>query len=220
MGYLRHSQIEEIENEKRVLQHTLESREVQERGNLVAHLARIDRELETKGPPDLTGDERDRLTRECQQIEERLIPQMPSDEEMRRNPPGTVGRHMRYEKLSKSRDRFPEGEIFRWKDNQLALNKGSEDPDVANFERMRPLHSHQASMLGAQIPGKVFVGTNPTPAYREGYDRTFGDEVADLSTSKPDPGDGKEELPCGKRMGNPGRKTHVKYCSVCQEAGL
>ena len=235
MGYLRQNQIDEIENEKRVLQHTLESREVQERGNLVAHLKRIDRELETKAPPELTGEERDQKLRECQEIESRLVPNMPSDEEMRRNPPGVVGRHMRYEKLAKGRDHFPEGDLSRWKDNQLALHKGSDDPDVANFERMRPLHSHQASMLGAQIPGKVFVGTNPTQAYLEGHDRTFGEEVTHIEpTRERKPATRKKNgkrtrapnkiaavmtaLACGKMMGPNGRHFHIAKCDVCKAA--
>ncbi len=179
MGYLRPSQVEEIENEKRVLERTLQSRDVQDRGNINAHIRRIDEELAKKAPPDLTPEGRDQKVKECKMIEERLLPSMPSDEEMRRNPAGATGKHMRWERLAKSKDRFPEGEIFRWKDNQLALNKGDPDPDVSNFERLRPLHS-AASMLGAQIAGQQFFNTNPSPAYLAGYDRTFGNEEEEV----------------------------------------
>ena len=192
MGYLRPNQVAEIENEKQVLERTLISRDVQDRANLQSHIRRIDKELSEKAPPDVSGEDRDRMVRECKEIEDRLVPHMPSGEAMRRNPPGTVGRHMRFEKLAKSRKYFEEGDLARWKDNQLTLNKGDEDPDIANFERLRPIHDH-ASMLGAQIPGTQYFGTNPSQAYLDGYDKTFGsnedqglglgetDEVLDLS---------------------------------------
>ncbi len=238
MGYLRPNQIHEIENEKRVIERTLETRVVQERGNLIAHLGRIDKQIESQSPPDLTPEERDQKTKECKEIEGRLVPMMPSDEEMRRNPPGVVGRHVRFEKMAKSKDYFPEGDIFRWKDNQLALHKGDEDPDVANFERMRPMHN-MGGMLGAQIPGQQYFGTNPTPAYREGYEKTFGEEVTSIEAPEPlsapprkarkRNGSAKKRAPnknppkmtalaCGKLMGPSGRHFHVKHCTTCQEA--
>ncbi len=193
MGYLRQHQIDEFENEKRVIENTLVSRDVQDRGNLQAHLRKIDHQIETQAPPDLTPEDRDRLSQECREIEERLVPLMPSDEEMRKNPPGVVGRHMRWEKKAKSRDHFPEGDIFRWKDNQLALHKGDEDPDIANFERMRPIHN-MGSMLGAQIPGTQYHGTNPSDAYLKGYDETFGKEVASVETAELDPASESEPV--------------------------
>jgi hypothetical protein len=239
-GYLRQHQIDEIENEKHVIERTLTNqRDIQDRGNLESHLKRIDKQIAEQAPPDLTGEERDRMSRECREIEERLVPMMPSDEEMRRNPSGVVGRHMRYEKASKSKDHFDEGDIFRWKDNQLALNKGDDDPDVANFERMRPLHN-SGSMLGAQISGQQYFGTMPTQAYREGYERTFAAEPAVEEESESEipqrqrkPATRKKkaakkaankksmkmtELACGKMMGPHGRHFHVKKCEICQEA--
>jgi hypothetical protein len=235
-GYLRHHQIEEIENEKHVIENTLTNqRDIQDRGNLQAHIQRIDTQIEKQAPPDLTGEQRDQLTRECQEIEGRLQPMMPSDEEMRRNPAGVVGRHMRYEKASKSKDHFSEGDIFRWKNNQLALNKGDDDPDVANFERMRPMHN-MGSMLGAQIPGTQYHGTNPSQAYKDGHDRTFGASAV-AEQMEPEkvqrerkPATRKKKAPrkkanvemtalaCGRMMGPHGRHFHVKKCEVCQEA--
>ena len=246
MGYLRHHEIEEFENEKRVLENTLRSRDVQDRGNITRHVQKIDEQIAAQGPPDLTGEDRDRIVRECQEIEGRLIPMMPSDEEMRRNPPGVVGRHMRFQKASKSTEFFPEGDIFRWKDNQLALNKGDEDPDVANFERMRPMHN-MGSMEGAQIPGTQYHGTNPSEAFKAGHDRTFGKEVTSVGATEPDPVVEdpptrrrkpatrkkagakrkraankkpvvKTAMACGFEMGPSGRHFHVKHCVTCQEA--
>lgn len=242
MGYLRQNQVEELENERRVLERTLENRrDIQDRGAITAHLKRLDHEVETSSPPDLTGEERDQAVRECSEIEARLVPNMPSDEEMRRNPAGVTGRHMRYEKLAKSKKYFDEGDIFRWKNHQLALHKGDDDPDVANFERMRPLHNH-GSMQGAQIPGTQYHGTTPTQAYREGHDRTFGTSAAALEEPDPErpqvtrkPATRKKAgakrtrapnkkpvqmtaLACGKMMGPSGRHFHIAKCEKCQEA--
>ncbi len=231
--YLRQHQVDEIENEKKVIERTLTNqRDVQDRGNLLQHIKGIDRDLAVKAPPDLTGEDRDRVVRECQEIEGRLQPLMPSDEQMRRNTPGTVGQHLRFDKAAKSRDHFKDGDLSKWKDNQLALNKGSDDPDVANFERMRPLHNH-GSMEGAQIPGTQYHGTNPSQAYLDGHDRTFGDpepspedpvparkkatrkKAARASGRKPQK---MSALACGKMMGTSGRHFHVAKCETCQEA--
>jgi hypothetical protein len=194
-GYLRHHQVEEIESEKYVIERTLKNRQdIQDRANLENHIRKIDRQIESQAPPDLTGEERDQAVRECREIEERLVPLMPSDEEMRRNPAGTVGRHKKWDKATKRKDFFDEGDLARWKNNQLALNKGDDDPDIANFERMRPLHNN-ASMLGAQIPGTQYFGTNPSPAYLAGYDETFGKREDDEPESA-DEVDEVEALPC------------------------
>jgi len=247
MGYLRQHQINEIENEKRVIENTLtqQSRAVQDRANLQSHLRRIDTQIETQAPPEVSGADRDRMVKENAAIEARLVPGMPSDEEMRRNPPGVVGRHMRHEKRTKCTDYFDEGDLARWKDNQLTLHRGDDDPDIANFERMRPLHN-MGGMQGAQIPGQQYFGTMPTQAYLDGYDETFGRSTDDPENS--DPEDTVIELPpretrkkvvrrqatrkkaktrkpavrtalaCGKLMGPSGRHFHVAKCDTCQEA--
>jgi len=239
MGYLRPNQVTEIENEKEVILRTLEGRDVQDRGNLQAHIGRIDRELAEKAPPDLTGEQRDQAVRENKEIEARLVPLMPSDAEMRRNPPGVVGRHKKFDKASKSKKFFKEGDVFRWKDNRLALHKGDDDPDVANFELMRPL-DNMGSMEGAQIPGQQYHGTNPSQAYLEGHDRTFGTNGKDTDPLPDEPkveqrvavtrkktpakrasGKGPQKmsaLACGRMMGTSGRHFHIKKCAVCTEA--
>lgn len=250
MGYLRQHQIDEIENEKRVIENTLDqnSRAVQDRGNLQSHLRRIDTQLNTQAPPECSGEDRDRMVKENREIEARLVPGMPSDEEMRRNPPGVVGRHMRHEKRAKSKDHFKEGDLARWKNNQLTLNKGDEDPDIANFERLRPIHN-MGSMQGAQIPGTQYFGTHPSPAYLDGYDETFGKEDHQLSSAEPELEDESPELEdespeprmkvvrrtkkksskakrktikkmtaCGREMAVQGMHFHVKHCETCQEA--
>lgn len=240
-NYLRPHQIDEIANEKRVIEHTLTNqRDIQDRSSLQATLRRIDKQIEDKAPPDLTGGDRDRMTRECCEIEERLQPLMPSDEQMRRNTPGTVGQHNRFDKAAKEKtEQFPEGSLARWKDNQLALNKGLDDPDVANFERMRPIHNH-GSMLGAQIEGQRYFGTNPTGAYLAGYDETFGAPAEKIEDPEPEkrkvqpahkpPTHARKKksgskkgvvmtmLACGREMGPQGQHSHIAHCEPCQEA--
>ncbi len=242
MGYLRPNQVTEIENEKEVILRTLEGRDVQDRGNLTAHIGRIDRELAEKAPPDLTGEQRDQAVKENSEIEARLVLLMPSDAEMRRNPPGVVGRHKKFDKASKSKKFFKEGDIFRWKDNRLALHKGDDDPDVANFELMRPL-DNMGSMEGAQIPGQRYHGTNPSEAFKAGHDRTFGtngkggEDMIDPApetrrirkpakppthkkkvTVKAKSASNQTKQPCGRMMAPQGLHWHIKKCEVCTEA--
>ena len=241
MGYLRPHQVDEIANEKKVIEHTLTNQcDIQDRSNLQAALRRADQQIADHAPPDLTGEDRDRMTRECHEIEERLQPLMPSDEQMRRNTPGTVGQHNRFDKAAKEKTKqFPEGYLARWKDNQLALHKGDNDPDVANFERKRPMHN-TGSMLGAQIEGQRYHGTNPSQAYLAGYDETFGNAAEKVDEPEPAPRERKPAvrkkkagkrtrapnksapkmtaLACDKMMGPSGRHFHVAKCDVCKAA--
>lgn len=232
-NYLRHNQIEEMKNERSVIERTLRDREVQERGALENQIRRMDHQIESQSPPEVSGAERDRMARECAEIEAALVPLMPSDEAMRKNPPLTVGRHMKFDKAAKDKSRFPEGMLRRWKNNRLALNRGSDDPDVANFEQHRPL-SRNESMLGAQIPGRQYYGANPSQQYMDNYDRVdwsgiqggedpaTAEPVAEKAPRKkkakraPNPAL-RVAMACGAMKDKRGRRMHEKACPQCQE---
>lgn len=231
-GYLRPNQIEELENERRVLKNTLKSREVQERGNLESQVRRLEHQIEAQSPPDTTPAERDALAREAREIEAHLLDGIPSAEEMRKNPPGTVGRHIRWEKKAKARsERWADGPLRRWKEIQLTLNKGDFDPDVANFERLRPVRNPLTSMEGAQIPGQTYVGLYPSEGYIRGWERVFGGKPGgqveipvetSLDSEIPVEAAPKKsmhiETKCGRKMDKRGVPRHEKFCKACQEA--
>ena len=77
-----------------------------------------------------------------------ILQGMPSQEEMRKSPPGAVDKHRQWERRNKTK-------ILEWKNLQLRLNAGSGDRDVANLERHRPTAS-SLNMDSAFIPGKQF----------------------------------------------------------------
>jgi hypothetical protein len=179
--YLRPNQIEEMKAERDVLRRTINTRKFDDISHLERQGKKLEAELEAKTPPTLTGAELDEVARREAKIRQELIDfGMPSHEEMRKNPPGVVGRHMRWEAFAKQKTpEYPIGRIFQWKQDRLVLNKGSDDPDQANFEQYRPTTSY-GNMVGAQIPGQQFYGINPSPEYKANYEQTFGENEIDL----------------------------------------
>lgn len=173
--YLRPNQIEEMKTERDVLRRTIATRKFDDASHLERQREKLETELEAKTPPDLTGPALDATVKREQKLRKELLDfGMPSHEEMRKNPPGVVGRHMRWEKFAKERTpEYPKGRIFEWKQDRLVLNKGSDDPDQANFEQFRPTVNY-GNLDNAQIPGTQYHGTNPSQEYLSNYDETFG----------------------------------------------
>jgi hypothetical protein len=207
-----------------------------DKGEMLARVRRIEQSLETQKPPDLTAEQRDAYAKEEERLRETFAPHMLSGEEMRKAPPGAVDRQIAFHEKFKR-------VIFRWKNIIRALNPDNTAPDLSSIERFRP-HKRpgQPSMHDVQIEGKTFVGLEDSPAYREGWDRTFGDEVdtmnemqrmreelaamREMLTQKPKPKPKKERPPkppavmaCGKELkDNRGRLFHERQCKDCQEA--
>lgn len=89
-----------------------------------------------------------------------VVPNMLSQAEMRQAPPGAVGRELAFQKRFKP-------EIIEWKNLQRTIHYDSEDPDVANLERFRPVAS-RGNLDNAFIPGKSM--SFASAQYQEGYD--------------------------------------------------
>lgn len=185
MSYLRPNQTEDLKSEIQSMEHTLQQK-LAERPVAEVQLHRARQALRDQEPPDTTPEERDKLAAKEQWLREFMLEgdgiPMPSDEEMRRNYPGVVGAHIKWDQKVKRPlvntpfGSIPRGAFLEWKDVILTLEKGDPDPDLANFERFRPARNALRSQLGAQIPGKVFVGINPSDEYKDGHIRTFGTE--------------------------------------------
>jgi hypothetical protein len=174
--YITERQVQEMKSEISGIEGMLADPKarIEDRGGMVQVLRRMKNDLEREAPPDTTPDQRTALSNEERALREKMLEGFPSQEEMRKNPPGAVGKHQAWEKANKSR-------LIRWKNIMRTLNKGNEDPDIANFERYRGTTS-TLNMQNAQIPGKDYFIPPNSPQYREGYDRTFGgDVVADTS---------------------------------------
>ena len=141
--FLRKRQIDEYEADIGSLQKSLSHPKIQDKAVVKGKLHRMQKALQEQSAPDLTPAMKDKAVKRGTELEAKIREGMPSSEEMRKNPPGAVGKHMRWEKKNKAG-------IMEWKNIQVAMNKGSDDPDLANVERLRPATS-SLNMQNAQI---------------------------------------------------------------------
>lgn len=162
---LRPHQRNELINERRVIEHNLKQGVYQDAQTARKQLHSINETLEKQAPKPPAEDERDKMACREKTLREQIVEGMPSHEEMRKAPPGAVGKNIQWEKKNKER-------ILEWKHIRMRLNHDSDDPDIANMERYRPTTS-TLSMDNAFIPGQQFFLPPTSPEYAEGYDRIF-----------------------------------------------
>ncbi len=171
---LRPHQVAEMSDEKKNLEKAIASPHVREKGEAVQALRRISKQLETQTPTSFNGKELDNAVRREAQLREELLAGMPSQEEMRKSPPGAVGKHMEWEKRNKAK-------LQEWKNLKLRINVGTSDPDIANFERFRPKNS-TLNMDNAVVSGTQYFmpeTTSPTTTFND-------DELATLRELAPE----------------------------------
>lgn len=145
---LRPAQLADAKDERDSLEKKLRSPHIQDKGEVARQIRRLDRSLADQTPKPFAGPEKDAAVRLEAALRERILDGMPSQEEMRKAPPGAVEKHMAWERRNKEA-------LLQWKNLQLRLNAGSEDGSVANFERHRPTGS-SLNMDNAMIAGKQF----------------------------------------------------------------
>jgi hypothetical protein len=189
-NYLRPNQTGELEQTLQSIDSTLADphsrRHIQDPGAMRKQRSAAAKTLETFAPPRLRGAELDRVAKREQEYRKDLMAEMPSQEEMRKNPPGAVGKHQRFEKRNKNK-------ILQWKNDRLTIGiaqGGNDDPDLANLELYRPVRS-TLNMDNAQIPGADY--NFPSPQFQENYEkmnwsahRENGPESADASDPEAD----------------------------------
>ena len=178
-NYLRPHAEREIEEEIRVCDAQLGTRDqleqVVDRRKVMQRKRHLERDLETQKPPDLSGVELDVLNKEQKNLAESISSEMPTRDMMMRNPSGAVGYNIGFEKKHKK-------DILLWKRNQVLLNRGSEDPDIANAERLRPDADSLLSFAGAQIPRKAEYSM-PSPQFSAKYDEiNWQEKVGELES--------------------------------------
>jgi len=147
---LRPQQVEELKLEKNRIEDALRDprARLEDRQGAIRTVKGIDRQLATQVPKPFEGSTLDKAVERESNLREELTQGMLTQEEMRRNPPGAVGRHMAWEKKNKKR-------ILEWKELRLRLNHDSNDPDIANLERFRPSTGGTLNLDNAQIPAKT-----------------------------------------------------------------
>lgn len=166
MNLLRPEQRSEMLAERDVLRTKLSNPHIEDKGAVAKQLRNLETQLETQTPKPYKPTEIDAAVRRERELREQLLAGMPSQEEMRKNPPGAVGKHMEWERRNKQR-------LLEWKEIRLRLNHDNADPDVANFERFRPTTS-TLNMDNAQIPGTQYFMPPTSPQYQENFERIFG----------------------------------------------
>lgn len=158
---LRPAQLESAKEERQTLEAKLRSPHIQDKGEVQRQIRRLDSSLKTQAPEEFKGKDVDKAKVLEAELRGKILDGMPSHEEMRKNPPGAVAKHLAWEKRNKQN-------MELWKNLQLRLNVGTNDPDIANFEKYRP-HKSSLNMDGAQISGNsVFlppVGVAPATVF-------------------------------------------------------
>jgi len=149
---MRHNQVKENIDQAKGIEftlkqppHVLQGVDV---GALGKQLRGLRKMIDTQSPTSYKDDKKDEARKRQKYLEEQIVRGMCTSEEMRKNPPGAVGKHQRWEKKQKKH-------ILEWKNIKLRLNVGDSDPDLANVERLRPTGSSM-NMHNAQITGQEF----------------------------------------------------------------
>jgi hypothetical protein len=165
--YLADRQVKEWQGELDQLQRTLADPKarLEDRGEVTRQLRKIEHDLHFLAPPDTTPAQRDAISLEEKELRAKIVAAMPSQEEMRKCPPGAIGKQQEFHRKFEAT-----GIVTRWKNLRRILNKGNEDPDVSNLELYRTTQS-TLNMDNALIPGKAHFPSPDTPAYRENYDQ-------------------------------------------------
>lgn len=163
---LRPNQIAEYETTEESLEQKLtgpHSKYIQDKGAVRGQLKRLRHALETQRPQSPVGEEKDAMVKENKALLDEILVGMPSQEEMRKCPPGAIDKHRVWEKRNKQK-------ILRWKNNQLRLNAGTDQIDIANLELHRPKKS-SLNMDNAVISGDDYFLPE-----KVGYSVPFSDE--------------------------------------------
>ncbi len=166
---LRPPQMMEHLQDIRTAQSQLENPNVQDKGAVRARIGNLKRQYESQAPRPVTdGATKDALAKKAETLLAEILPGMLSQEEMRKNPAGSVDQHMRWERANKPK-------IKLWKKLMCTLNADQSDPDTwdrdaANLERFRPVGPQDKFRADAQITGKMTYRSVPD----EQWEATFG----------------------------------------------
>lgn len=172
---LRHDQVDEMLGERETLQKKMHSPHIEDKGTVAEQLRRLNHQLESQRPREYAGPELDSAVRREAELRAEWTQGMLSHEEMRKNPPGAVGRLLEWERKNLRK-------VEEWQNIRRRLNVGSDDPEIASIERYRPT-TNTMNLDNAQIQGKQFF----LPPYGAAMPVMFTDaQIAVLKSIVPD----------------------------------
>lgn len=179
---LRPAQMAEALQDIKAAKAQLDDPRVQDKGAVRTRLTNLQRDYDNQAPRSITdGRLKDKLANEAKQLLEEITPGMLSQEEMRKNPAGSVDKHMRWERANK-------GKIKRWKKLMTVLNAdntnpGTWDRDAANLEKFRPASAMDRLRTDAQINGHMSYGNITEENWAQAFGHLGGQNSA-LNQSK------------------------------------
>lgn len=151
---LRPDQVREFEDDIRFCEESLKNPAVQDKGAVIRRKRALEDAYNRQMPVKVTGKLRENLAKLETTLREKITQGMPTQEEMRKNPAGTVDKHMRWERSNKA-------DIMQWKKIRRMLaaddsHPSTWDTESSNLEKYRP---HGAVGYGyrgdAGIPGHM-----------------------------------------------------------------
>lgn len=162
--YLKQSQIEDMQSERKRLSETLNApphlrRAIQDPALMAKTLRGIEKSLNEDSPRPYEGSEKDAAVKREKELREKFVADMPTQAEMRRAPPGALDKHIMWEQKH-------EADIGEWKNirrRQLEsgmLPSSMSERSASNIELYRPAGgSGEMNMDNAQIPQtRTFYG--------------------------------------------------------------
>ena len=128
----------------------------------------LEASLDANKPPKLDGKTRDALANRLDEVDAQIRTGMLSEEEMWRNPAGSVDRHRKWE--AKNKDA-----ILERRNILIALEPDSDDVERTSVETLRPQLATRSApatfMADAQLPGHFAQ----TPQSKVNFDKVFPD---------------------------------------------
>lgn len=153
----------------------------------------IEERLEREGPPEVNGETRDVLAKRLQELNEKIRVGMPTTEVMRRNPPGAVDQHRKWERTNKP--------LILERQNILrTLHPDDDSKDLTNIDMIRPSglpDGTSSFMADAFIPGHFAM----TPAAKENW--PLGEPKIDTPLKQAERAEAKEAKAPQKRQRKP-----------------
>lgn len=156
--YLKASQIEAMKDEESRLSATLNApphlrRAIQDPALMAKTLRGIQKALNDDTPREYAATERDAAVKREAELREKFTADMPTQAEMRRNPPGALEKHLTWEERH-------EADISEWKNIRRRMRASGmlpsrllSDGSASNIELLRPAGGPgELSMDNAQIP--------------------------------------------------------------------
>lgn len=156
---LRAERQREIDEVEAVLRDPALSKQLSNPGQLTKQTKERKQTLDAQTPPELKPGVLDKVVRLNRAALSYVRDGMVSSTELRANPPGVADRLRNWEKAKKAA-------VLAWKRTQVLLHPESEDRDLANLERYRPVRPTRDLMGEADIPGVFTL----SPQAKENFD--------------------------------------------------